>query len=80
MSAGFSLLLIASGAILAFAVDYQAQGVDIRTVGIILFVAGLIGLALSVLLVTSVPPFSSRERYIERTTTDTRNPITRDHV
>lgn len=71
MSTGFSLLLIAAGAVLAFAVDYQASGVNIQSIGIILFVVGLIGLAFSMLFLASFAPFGSgrvveRDRMIER--------------
>lgn len=84
MSTGFSLLLMAAGAVLAFAVDYQVQGINIQSVGIILFVVGIIGLAFSMLFLASFAPFGShdtvagptRERYVERTQTD----HTHDHV
>jgi hypothetical protein len=46
---GTSLLLIASGAILAFAVDYQITGIDINAIGWILILVGIIGLILSFL-------------------------------
>ncbi|HVL27559.1 MAG TPA: DUF6458 family protein [Acidimicrobiales bacterium] len=51
MGIGVSVFLIALGAILAFAVDYAFQGIDIATIGVILMIAGAIGLvvALSVL-------------------------------
>lgn len=41
---GFSLFLIAVGAILTFAINIWVEGVEIRTVGIILMVVGAIGL------------------------------------
>jgi hypothetical protein len=46
----FSLLVIAFGAILAFAVDVTTRGIDLRTVGWILIVIGLVGLVLSIAL------------------------------
>ena len=49
MSIGASLLLIAVGAILAFAVTADARGVDIQAVGWILMAAGGLGLLLSLL-------------------------------
>lgn len=73
MSTAFSLMLIAAGAVLAFAVDYQAQGVNIQTVGIILLIVGLVGLAFSLLFLASFAPFSTRERIVDR-------PATRDHT
>lgn len=45
-----SILLIAVGAILAFAVSATTSGVNIHTVGWILMAAGLIGLVLSMIL------------------------------
>ena len=48
MTIGTSLLLIALGAILRFAVTASVSGVDVQTVGLILLVVGVIGLVLSV--------------------------------
>jgi hypothetical protein len=50
MGIGFSLFLLAVGAILAFAVDTQVNGIEIQTVGVILMVIGAIGLVVSVLI------------------------------
>ena len=47
MGIGTSIFLIAVGAILAFAVDFQVSGVDVHTVGLILLVVGVIGAILS---------------------------------
>jgi hypothetical protein len=54
----FSLLVIAFGAILAFAVHVTTSGVDLHTVGWILIVVGLVGLVLSIALWESLlgPP------------------------
>ena len=62
MAVGTSLILIAVGAILAFAVDYELTGVDIRTVGWILVVVGGIGLVFSLLFLTSFTPFGRAGR------------------
>jgi hypothetical protein len=74
---------MAAGAILAFAVDYQAQGVDIQSVGIILFIVGVIGLAFSMLFLASFAPFGSHDRYVERDYVE-RSPLdnrhTHDHI
>ena len=48
MNFGFSLFLIAVGAILAFAVTATVSGVDINIVGWILMGVGAIGLVYSV--------------------------------
>ncbi|GAC1381134.1 MAG: hypothetical protein NVSMB48_08500 [Marmoricola sp.] len=50
MRIGGSLVLIAVGAVLKWAVTYQVSGVDLRTVGNILLVVGVIGLVLSLIL------------------------------
>jgi uncharacterized protein DUF6458 len=50
MATGTSLLLIAVGAVLAFAVSYQTSGIDIQVVGDILLVVGIIGLLFSLIL------------------------------
>jgi len=46
---GLSLLLLAIGAILTFAVEFFVDGVDLRAVGIILMIVGAIGLVLGLL-------------------------------
>ena len=46
MGIGVSVFLLALGAILAFAVDATVSGLDIQVVGIILMIAGAIGIAL----------------------------------
>lgn len=61
MGIGVSLFLIAVGAILTWAVNYTAQGVDIHAVGAILMVVGVIGLLMSLLFWSSFAPFSRRE-------------------
>jgi hypothetical protein len=47
---GTSLVLIATGAVLAMAVDYQVSGLDINAIGVILIVVGVIGLLMSLAL------------------------------
>jgi hypothetical protein len=49
MGIGVSLILIAAGAILTWAVSATVSGVDISTVGVILMIVGAIGLVLSVM-------------------------------
>lgn len=49
MATGTSIFLIAVGAILAFAVDAEISGINIDTVGIILMIAGAIGVVVSLL-------------------------------
>jgi len=51
MAIGFSLFMIALGAIIAYAVDLGQVGpVDIQTIGQILLIVGAIGLLLSLIL------------------------------
>ena len=57
MGLGVSILLIAAGAILAFAVHTQVSGLDINTVGAILMIVGIIGMAFSLLFMVSFAPF-----------------------
>jgi hypothetical protein len=48
MAIGTALLLVAVGAILAYAVDVNVPGVDVQTVGSVLFFVGLLGLAITI--------------------------------
>jgi hypothetical protein len=50
VTVGGSLFLIAVGAILYFAVTATVAGIDIQTVGLILMIVGVIGLALGLLM------------------------------
>jgi hypothetical protein len=47
---GFGILLAAAGAILAFAVDVHVSGLDLATIGWILMIAGIVGIALDLAL------------------------------
>jgi len=47
MGIGVSIFLIAVGAILAFAVNFEVSGLDINVVGYILMVVGLVGLMMT---------------------------------
>ncbi|MBA3430754.1 MAG: hypothetical protein H0U16_04645 [Actinobacteria bacterium] len=61
MGIGVSIFMLALGAILAFAVEFDTSGIDIDTVGIILMVVGAIGLLLSLLFWSSFSPYGRRE-------------------
>ena len=52
MALGTSILLIAVGAVLRFAVTVTTTGFNIHTVGVILMIVGAIGLLLSLLWMT----------------------------
>jgi Domain of unknown function (DUF6458) len=49
MTYGTSLLLIAAGAILRYAVTATTSGIDLQTVGLVLMIVGIVGLILSLL-------------------------------
>ncbi len=49
MAIGTSVLLIAVGAILRFAVNVSTSGFSLHTIGVILMVAGALGLLISLL-------------------------------
>jgi hypothetical protein len=49
MTAGTSLLLIAAGAILRYAVTATTSGIDLQTVGLVLMIVGIVGLVLSLM-------------------------------
>jgi hypothetical protein len=53
MGLGVSILLIAAGAILAFAVNATVSGVDIHTIGWILLIVGIVGAVLSMIFWSS---------------------------
>jgi hypothetical protein len=75
---GTSLVLIAAGAILAFAVSVDTEGFNLNTIGWILMGVGVLGLILSLLLASAPardrtvvtdsadPAMPTRERVIER--------------
>jgi hypothetical protein len=65
MGIGVSILLIAAGAILIWAVDATVSGVDLVTVGWILFIVGLVGALLSMIFWSSWGGFSRRETVVE---------------
>jgi hypothetical protein len=60
MSIGASIFLLVVGAILTFAVNVTTEGFNINTVGIILMVAGVIGLLLSLLFWSNFSPYRRR--------------------
>jgi hypothetical protein len=68
MGLGVSLILIAAGAIMAWAVHVSTTGFDIHTVGYILLVVGIVGALLSMIFWSSwAGPgyFSHHERVID---------------
>ncbi|HEY8625151.1 MAG TPA: DUF6458 family protein [Solirubrobacteraceae bacterium] len=71
MGLGTSLLLIAVGAILRFAVTVTTHGFNVHTVGVILLIVGIVGLFISVLWMTV---WADRRRGVA-TTTATRREV-----
>jgi hypothetical protein len=69
MGIGTSLLLIAVGAILYFAVNADISGLEISTIGLILMVVGIIGLLISLFFLSS-----ARRGTSERTVVRDRDP------
>jgi uncharacterized protein DUF6458 len=65
MGISVSLLLIAVGAILTWAVTADAEGVDVNTVGVILLIVGILGLVLSLIFWSSWGGFRRRATYVE---------------
>ena len=68
MGIGTSIFLIALGAILKFAVEDAIAGVELATVGVILMVAGVIGLLISIFLMSQARDRAvvRRDRVVER--------------
>ena len=68
MSLGVSIFLLVVGAVLTFAVDVSASGFSINTVGIILMVAGALGVVLSLLFWSSFSPYRRADTVVEERT------------
>lgn len=60
MGVGVSLILVAAGAILTWAVNATVSGLNIHTVGVILMVVGAVGLVLSLVFWSSWGGFGNR--------------------
>jgi hypothetical protein len=63
---GASVVLMAVGAILTFALEANLEGIDLDTVGIILMIAGAIGLLVSLLFWRDAAPWATRDRTVVR--------------
>jgi Domain of unknown function (DUF6458) len=69
MSIGTSIVLIAAGAILRYAVTATVSGISLTTVGLILMIVGVLGLVLSLIYTLAWVPRRGqvvRDRVIER--------------
>jgi hypothetical protein len=65
MGLGTSIFLIAAGAILKFAVNWQWNEVDLQAVGVILMVIGAIGLVVSLIFWNSWGRFGRRDVLVD---------------
>jgi hypothetical protein len=65
MGISTSIFLIAVGAILKFAVNWQMNEVDLQAVGVILMVIGAIGLVVSLIFWSSWGGFGRREVLVD---------------
>jgi beta-lactamase regulating signal transducer with metallopeptidase domain len=66
MGIGTSLFLIAAGAILRWAVSDAIQGVNLATVGLILLIVGIVGLVISLFMISRArDTVVTRDRYTE---------------
>jgi hypothetical protein len=65
MGLGAGLFLIAVGAILAFAVNVDASGFNVNTIGWILLIVGAVGVALSFVFWGSWGGFPRRETTVD---------------
>ena len=68
MGIGVSLILVAAGAILTWAVNASVSGLNIHTIGVILMVVGIVGLVLSLIFWSSWGGFGSAAPAGRRTT------------
>jgi hypothetical protein len=75
MGIGTSLFLIATGAILYFAVNADVQGLSISTIGLILMIVGIVGLLISLFYTTL---WTRPRREVEPPPPDARRPVARD--
>jgi len=66
MGIGTSIFLIALGAILYYAVNATLAGIEIKTIGVILMVVGVIGLVISLLYALMLAPRRRGEREVVR--------------
>jgi len=68
----FSMISIAAGAVMYWAVTSQGHGFRLSTVGVILMVVGAVGLVISAIVyATSRRPAGSGHRTFDRQVTDT---------
>jgi hypothetical protein len=69
MGIGVSIFLLALGAILTFAVEFDISGLDISVIGVILMICGAVGLAITISLLSR-----------SRAAVTTRGPVVEDRI
>jgi Domain of unknown function (DUF6458) len=77
MTIGGSIFLVAVGAILRYAVTDSISGIDLATIGLILMIAGIVGLVISLFMfaTTRRAAYGPRDRYAERDRYVDREPL-----
>jgi hypothetical protein len=76
----FSVIAIAAGAVMYWAVTAQGHGFRLSTVGVILMAVGAVGLAVSTaIFATSRRPSGSRHHTYDREVTDSQGASTAVH-
>ena len=80
MGIALSLLLVAAGAIMRFAVTVQGHGFNVHTTGLILMAVGGVGVLLSLVFWASWGGFQRRPAYETPATSsvDSERPVERD--
>jgi hypothetical protein len=73
MGIGTSLVLIAVGAILKWAVTDDISGVQLSTIGLILLIVGIVGLLISLLFMGNA--FGRRDTVVRERYVDDRPPV-----
>ncbi len=61
MGIGVSLFLFALGAVLAWAIEVEAEGINLNLVGVILMIVGAVGFVLSMLFWSPWAPYGRRD-------------------
>jgi hypothetical protein len=76
----FSMIAIAAGAVMYWAVTYQGHGFRLSTVGVILMIVGAVGLVASTIIFgMSRRPTGSRHHTYDREATDTQGRMAEVH-
>jgi Domain of unknown function (DUF6458) len=80
MGIGVSLILIAIGAVLAFAVHASSSAFNLHTIGYILIAVGAVGILLSLMFWSSWGGFGGRRTVVEDAPVRRRRTIVEDDV